>query len=125
VSGEHWPDIELGDRRGDRGGVVTALGELGERPADRSGLRLATRAEVAASSAVDLLGGVDQQKEQGEGAADPTGDVDRHVADLGEQFLKARGAGLVAAAGAAASAEVFDGGEHRVALEAADDLSEG
>jgi hypothetical protein len=76
------------------------------------------------SHTVHLLGSVDQEEEEGEGARRDGAEREGESLYLLEQLVEGRGIGVAVPAGAAGAAQAFDGIEGLLPFEAADHPAE-
>lgn len=97
MSSEYGPDVELGDQRSHFVRAEPFARKRVQSPDDGAGLRLTALLSTVVSSAaqaVDLLGGVDPQKEERKCACDAGGGVERELGARRENespALRARG----------------------------------
>ena len=123
MSREHGPHLEPGHRVTDFLRRNTAGLELLEGPAGGAGLRVVGASPVGGSAtyAVNLLGGVHEQEEQGERTCHRPGESWRECVDGLEQVLQLDVGGIWIAPIGAARAQGVDRLEDLVALEPTDD----
>jgi hypothetical protein len=127
VRGQDRPHLELAQVVPHfRGGAIVAA-ELLERPANARGLRgelCALFVAVTAAHAVHLLGGVDEEEEEREGARDGRRHFDREIRHAREQRVEIGRGGFTAPPTAARGTQIFHCLEDHVALQPLDDLPE-
>src|SRR5688500_17149532 len=127
MRGEHGSHVEPSDGIEHLVHGMASLAEPPHRPPRRRRLRLRTRAAqvlVASTHPMYLLGGVDEEEEQREGARGDDAQLEWKRRDVVEQFVDGRGARIAVAACSARPAKLLDGIERLVPLEPADDAAE-
>jgi hypothetical protein len=123
VGGEDRANIEAEHRALDCLGARAKVAELSHRPPGGRGLRIGDalpQIRVAAPDAVRLLGGVDQQEKEGEGAGRHGAVRDAESVDLFQQVVEGRSVGIAVPTGAGCHAQPLDDRERLVTLEASD-----
>jgi hypothetical protein len=91
MRGENRTDVESDHRALDVVGCAAHLAELPHRPAHRCRLedaRAFAQVRIPTPNAMGLFGGIDQQKEEGEGTRGHCALLDREAVDSAEQVLE-------------------------------------
>ncbi len=126
MRGEHGAGAQLGGHGSNLGCRLAFTLQLIERPQQAGWLRrCACRLIVLATStnAMDLLGRVDEQEEEREGASYGCRLLGGKLVHLTEQLVESARAVCSATSITTGDPQCFDGGEHVVALEALDDAT--
>jgi hypothetical protein len=79
---------------------------------------------LAPPDAMHLLGGIDEEEEEREGARGERREIERKRGDFLEECIEAFRTGVAAAACSACTAEAIDGLKRRFTLEPQDDVAE-
>ena len=127
MRGKHWTDVESQHRLLDCFGCDAKLAELAHRPTRGRGLRIGyalAQVGIPSPDTVRLLGGVDQQEEEGESAGRHSALRDGESVDQPKQPLEGWRVFGAMTTGSGGDPQPLDDRERLVTLEPADYSSE-